>query len=297
MNSTLRQLSYLVEAARSGSVSAAAKNLSISSSSILMAIDKIESEFGVQIFVRQRSKGLMITTAGKTVILRIVQLLDEVDSFEKDLGGHEYSIEGEIHVGCFGSISPHILPQIIRNLTADHPGIKAHMHEGNLLRIQEYLRNGTVDILVTYDAGMTDEFDIEPLVSAPPHAVLAANEELALQDQVSLKDLAQRPLFLMDLPESANYILSVFKDHGYRPNVVHRTESYEMIRSSVAAGLGVAIQNMRPLINVTYGGLEVVCKPILESTRDTLLVIANRSHSESNRLANVFKKYLSDFLQ
>ncbi|MFD2856311.1 LysR family transcriptional regulator [Seohaeicola zhoushanensis] len=77
MNISLRQLEYLLAAARAGSVSGAARSMNVSSSSIFMAIDKFEEEFAIQVFVRQRASGLMLTTEGKRAIERTIRLLDE----------------------------------------------------------------------------------------------------------------------------------------------------------------------------------------------------------------------------
>jgi DNA-binding transcriptional LysR family regulator len=297
MKLSLRQLEYVAEAARLRSVSGAADSLNISRSSIFMAIDKLEEEFGIEIFVRRRSKGLQETAVGKRAIARIVRILDEATAFENDLGGGAQATAGEIRIGCFGSASPHIVPQIIRDITADHPGLSVQLHEGNLLRIQDYLRSGAVEMLLTYDAGLSDEFDFEPLIAAPPHAVLAADDHLATKDRVSIEELAERPLLLLNLPQSSNYILSLFDQFRCRPQVVHRVESFEMVRSSVAAGLGIAVLNIRPMTDETYGGLKVVCKPLVEPTRDPWLVLATRRGGVNSRRTEIFAKYCRSFFR
>lgn len=296
MNLTLRQLSYIVRAARTCSISAAAEAEAISPSSILMAIDKFESEFQTQLFVRQPSKGLVITGSGKRVIEHVVRFLDEAEDFESRISNQGPSVDGELRVGVFSSISAHTIPRILRNLAVDHPKLSIRLQEGNLITTQEYLRNGNVDIVLSYDAGMTDEFHIQPLMNVPYHAVLPEGDPLAEKAKVSLKDLTNRPLILLSLPGSEQHILSLFQHHGYRPNVIHRTGSYEMIRTSVAAGLGVAVMNMRPQINVTYGGEEVVCRAISEEIESVRLVLATRCGAPISRRAVVFTKYCNEFI-
>ena len=46
------------------------------------------------------------------------------------------------------------------------------------------------------------------------------------------------------------------------PGPIQRLESFEMVRSAAAAGLGVAILNVRPPSDTTYSGMNVTCRPL-----------------------------------
>lgn len=290
MKITLRQLTYVVAAARKGSISSAAETLNISTSSILAAIDKFEKEFGLEVFLRQRSKGLKITTAGERAIARTIQLLDEVGAFRQDMSGSDGRLQGEVRVGCFNSISPNIAPQVIRDLQARHPELTVHLIEGDIISIQERLRDGTVDVLLTYDAGLWDEFTPEFLIEAPPHVVLAETDPLAARDSVSLADLGDHPLLLLNLPQSRNYVLSLFESAGVTPGPIQRLESFEMVRSAAAAGLGAAILNIRPPNDTTYSGLRVTCRPLIAATPSPHIVLATRQSGRISRRAEAFSK-------
>lgn len=297
MNITLRQLEYVVAASREQSIAGAASSLNISTSSVLMAIDKFEHEFGVQLFVRQRSKGLVTTTAGERAIARTIRMLDEADLFVSDVSGGDTVLSGELRVGSFTSISPNIAPQIIRELGAEYPDLLVHLSEGDIVSIQQGLRDGVVDILLTYDAGLWEEFDSEILANAPPHVVLAENDPLAERDRISIQDIADRTLLLLNLPQSRNYIQSVYDRAGVRPGHVQRLESFEMVRSSAAAGLGVAILNIRPFTDNTYSGLRVVCRPLVDAGPSPKIILATRRGSRISRRAQAFAQQCRRFFQ
>ena len=55
---TLRQLRYFVSAADRGSMTGAANDHFVSQSAVSLAISDLERELDVQLFVRQRSRGL-----------------------------------------------------------------------------------------------------------------------------------------------------------------------------------------------------------------------------------------------
>ena len=147
--------------------------LHISTSSVLAAIDKAEQEFKVTIFARQKAKGLTITHAGRQIILNIEYLLEDVSAFNEKLAGLGQTLTGNLHLGCFQSISSHVLPSIIANLTRDHPGISIHIHEGDVVEIQNLLRDGTVDVILTYDFNMPVNVIKTALVNVPLHVAIA----------------------------------------------------------------------------------------------------------------------------
>ena len=136
MKITLRQLEYVVAASQAGSIAGAAEDMSISTSSILAAIDRFEEEFGIQIFVRQRSKGLATTAAGAQAIARTIRLLDETRVYTEDLKGRNMKLSGDLRVGAFTSISPNIAPRIIQDLSSRHPEMIVHLTEGDIAAIQ-----------------------------------------------------------------------------------------------------------------------------------------------------------------
>lgn len=288
MKITLRQLSYVIAASRHGSISKAAEEMSISTSSILAAIDAFEHEFKIQLFVRRRSKGLSTTETGRRAIARTIQLLDEAAAYAEELRGSDTELRGELQVGAFTSISPSIAPQVIRDLRQSHPELTVHLNEGDMMSIQHNLRDGTVDALVTYDAGLWEEFEMETLANAPPHLVLAQNDPLAQKSVVSLRDLSERTLLLLNLPQSRNYVRALFEQVGATPGPIQKLESFEMVRSAAAAGLGVAILNIRPPYDTTYSGLSVTCRPLAESEPSPNIVLATRAGGRMSRRARAF---------
>ncbi len=60
------------------------------------------------------------------------------------------------------------------------------------------------------------------------------------------KDLTERPLILLDMPETCTYLLTLFDFAARRPEVALRTRSYETIRAPTVSGLGAAVLNMWP---------------------------------------------------
>ncbi|MCL2007799.1 MAG: LysR family transcriptional regulator [Treponema sp.] len=78
---TLRQIEYIVEAERQGSLSSAAKILHTSQSTISFAIKELEREIGITIFNRSRN-GIKATEEGLEFLAKARQALSAVNELE-----------------------------------------------------------------------------------------------------------------------------------------------------------------------------------------------------------------------
>lgn len=288
MNVSFRQLQYVRTAADSGSIRRASERLRISQSSIRAAIDRVEEEFGVRIFVRQPSKGLTVTRSGRNLLQRIAGLLAEVDSFAIDASILNDTLTGELNIGCFAPFSPQFLPSIFRDMMDKYPAISIHLYEGDMREVQRLLIDGTVDVILSYDVGLSQQISSIELGEAPPYVVLSEHDPLTKQESVALADLEGKPMILLDLPESRTYFALLFQSVGSQPNIAHRTETYEMVRSLVAAGLGFSLLNLRPVIDETYDGSNVVCRPLSDKLRPLRFIIGRRRNDFSTPLVKAF---------
>lgn len=264
MRYNLRQLTYIECARKHGSIAAAADELRISRSSIAAAVDAFEEQFQVQLFLRQPSKGLVTTPAGRQLTAMISQLLHQANTFEIKAQGHTQDLTGELTIGCFAPLAPLVMPNIIRALTLRHPMLRFRLLEGDLDYISGLLNSGRADVVLSYDLAIDDGVAFEKLGEAPPYVLLSDTDPLAERDKVSLKEMALRPMVLLDLPESRAYFALMFKTLDMTPNIAFRTETYETLRGFVAAGLGYSILNLRPKIDLTYTDARVVAVPLVE---------------------------------
>jgi DNA-binding transcriptional LysR family regulator len=109
-----------------------------------------------------------------------------------------------------------------------------------------YLANGEADLAFCYDEMVEDGHDFTPLFGAPPYVLIAADEPLAQNSSVYLKELAEQPMIMLDLPRTKAYFTNMFEQFGMKPNIVHSTRSAEIARALVAGGHGYSLLNICP---------------------------------------------------
>lgn len=276
MNLTIRQLRYVSEVARLGSVQAASKALNISQSSILAAISIAEAELGSKIFDRKPARGVVVTPAGDRYTQAARVMLGAATEFDRAVGDLTGRVPRMIRIGCFEPFGALFMPEMLRAYL-DEVGdqVEIVLQEGDQLQMKEWLANGEVDLVVLYDIGPEIIGSVTRICKVPIHALIPAESPLAGREAIWISDLADHRLILLDLPQTSTYLLTLFDVLATRPEVKFRTRSYETVRSAVASGLGMSILNMRPIGRATADSPAILRKPILDDLPPPTLIVAD----------------------
>mgnify|MGYP001199892637 CR=1 FL=1 len=246
MRFTLRQLSYFVAAGETGSVTRAAEQVNISQPSISAAISHLETEFGVQLFVRHHAQGLSLTPAGQRLLVAAKDAIRPSYGLYDVASSAMGAVAGPINVGSFRTFAPLIMPELWQKFVALHPDVRMHVTEGSEAELLEGLRTARIDIALTYEISMTADMQFEPLAELSSYVLLAASHPLAARPSLRLAELADEPFVMLDLPLTRQYFLSLFDRAGTAPRIAAETSSPEALRSYVGAGIGFSLMTVRP---------------------------------------------------
>lgn len=259
---TLVQLQYFVAAATRRSMTEASADLHVAQSAVSTAIGQLERSLGVQLFIRQRSRGLALTDAGEQLLRDSRSLLAQVDEMTDSVRGRHYDLRGTLRIACFVTLAPFVLPRLISQVQQQHPALRIEVIEADVDGTMELLLNGTVEGAIAYDFGGVHDLAFDRLYSAHPHVILPADHRLAHRKRLRLAELADQDLVLLDMPQSREYFLGMLHAAGIEPRIRYTSRSYETVRSLVARGHGYSILNNIPLSPRTYDGGELRSIPI-----------------------------------
>lgn len=137
----------------------------------------------------------------------------------------------------------------------------------NQADIFSQLRRAELDIALTYDLDIPADLDFQPLHELPPYVVLGEGHPLANHTELTIEDLQNSPMVLLDLPFSGEYFLSFFRDANIKPNIAERTADMSVMRSLVANGFGFSIANIRPLNVLSPDGKKLIFVPLAGELR------------------------------
>jgi DNA-binding transcriptional LysR family regulator len=288
---TLRHLEYFVAVGETGSVTQAAQRVNISQPSISAAISHLETEFGVQLFIRHHAQGLSLTPAGQTLLRETKLLLQQVDSLHATASGLADQVVGPIDVGCLLTLAPLIMPELCHSFSERYPRTQIRVVEEHQEALFDKLRAADISLALTYDLDIPEDVSFEPLASLPPYAVFAAAHPFAGRASVSLDELASEPLVLLDLPMSRTYFLALFRVRGLEPVTRTRVHSPEVMRGLVARGYGYGIANVRPRNKASLDGHRLAYVPLSGDHRPMRLGLATLHAWRKTKLVAVLEAH------
>ncbi len=270
--------------------------MNVSSSAISAAVSHLETEFGIQLFVRKQSHALSLTAAGRVFLKEVTQLLSRADGLHDVAGDLAHKVRGPLAVGCLLTFAALVVPGVRAGFETLYPDVRFRQFERNHGQLMEMLQRGEIDVALTYDLGLLQDLDFEPLMELPPYVVFSPTHRLAGKDRINPEELVEEPLILLDLPYSREYFLSIFNNVRLRPNIVERTTDITVMRAMVANGLGYGIANIRPQANHSADGKALVYKALETETRPLVMGAALPSADHRTLTVRAFIDYCRTFM-
>lgn len=259
---TLRQLEYFVAVGEEGSIAQASERVNVSSPSISAAISQLEEEFGLSLFVRKHAHGLSLTQAGRQFMGQAKKVMAETEALSRLAGDISGVVQGPLNIGCLLTFAQVLLPALRRKFEDRYPDTQVRQVEADQLSLIEQLRRAEIDLALSYDLEIPPDLEFLPLRLLPPYAMVPLDHPVAALHEVSIADLLDHPMVLLDLPLSADYFLGLFEHTGKRPRIAERTRDMAVMRSLVANGFGYALANIRPNSDLAPDGRALCFVPL-----------------------------------
>jgi DNA-binding transcriptional LysR family regulator len=159
------------------------------------------------------------------------------------------------------------------------------------------LRSGRFDLALLYKLDMPDDVKVTELASVRPYVLLNENHRLARKRQVSLHDLADEPLVLLDVLPSRTYFTRLLESNGITPKVSFVSPSLELVRGLVGPGLGYSLLITRPFGDHTYDGEKLAIRSIAEDVEDGVIAVAALKSLRPTRLISTFEEFCVSFFR
>ncbi|WP_416311655.1 LysR family transcriptional regulator [Pseudomonas sp. W03] len=242
----LRQLRYFVAVAEVEHVGKAAEQLHISQSPLSRQIAQLEERLGLQLFERSQQR-LRLTSDGRTFLHEAKALLkhaERLESLGRRLG------RGETGGLCVGYVSHAIhagvLPDALRRVREERPGIHIALYNLSAQEQFEGLRQRSLDIALVCEPPMADDPDLlaSPVFNDPLHLALPLGHPLADKAVIEPADLHEQDWIMVEghLQQSRReQFLASCVEAGFTPQI--RLEAAEPLSALglVSAGLGLAL--------------------------------------------------------
>ena len=157
----LVQLRYFVAITESGSISGAARSLSVSQPTITLAIQRLEEELKTTLFLRGRG-GVALTRTGEELLGHARDVFGALNRAEQRIAGLEQELVGNFVVGCHESLGAYFLPVFMRQFLRTAPNIDISLWNGTSAAVT--------------DAVLERKVDFGLVVNPRPHPALVITE-------------------------------------------------------------------------------------------------------------------------
>lgn len=298
---TLQQLKYVIEVARSRSISKAAQSLFISQPSLSNALKELEKEMGITIFLRT-NKGIMLTPEGSEFLGYARQVVEQAELLENRYA-HTQSPQQHFSVStqhyafavsafvrlledfnreeyefAFRETKTYEIIDDVKNLRSEI-GI-LYVNEFNKKVIYKFLREGNLVF--------------QKLFEAKPHVFISSKNPLAQKDYVTLSDLHPYPYLSFEQGEFNSFyfseeILSTLS----RPKNIRVTDRATIFNLLIGLN-GYTIST--GIISHELNDEDIVAVPLNIDERITVGYITHKNITNSP-LANIYIQYLHETIE
>jgi len=233
----LTQLRSFYAVARTGSFTRAAEFLHVSQPTITTQVGLLEDRYDVELFHRH-GRSVKLTELGE----QLTQLAQQVFSLEAD-AVHLLGDAGELRSGQLrvAAVGPFHVTRMLVDFNQRYPGIKVSVSTGNSRDVLDRLLDYRADVGVLAQLVSDSRFLSEPFSMHPIVIFTSSSHRFAKRRSIRLADLHGERLILREEGSTTRKALELaLAEAGVEPEVVMEISSREIIRETVAQGIGIA---------------------------------------------------------
>lgn len=247
-------LKYLIVVTEAGSISHAAERLYISQQGLSQAIRQLEKQLGVTLLNRTGNKiylsetGIKIAEKAKELLFKYDELMEIAKTSSKNI--HERNQSQKITLLTTPFLAGTLLPDLVCKFSQKHPNVNLVIAEKippEILKTIKEDREAIGLFSILSDRLNLKEFNdsqinFEPFYECKQLACVTKSSPLANRESVTLSELAQYPLAILDIGQNAQQLLPSLEPFG-KVNIMLRTGDRKLHRETIASGLAVGFTN------------------------------------------------------
>lgn len=233
MKYSLEQLMTFEQVAKSGSFSAAARDLKKSQSSVNMAMSNLEIELNVALFERT-PRQVRLTPEGEVLREYVKTILERCHAFDQRVTGFNQQIES--HVSLAIELPYITIAPVLYEFSMTFPEVDIHIKEPFRGDVEAMVKSGEVDLGITLSHSVESEtIQFTQLGKVVMVHVVSVDHPLAQQIPVSFADLHNWRHITFGSQEK-----KIATTEYLGSPMLWRVESYSAMLDAALAGLGWA---------------------------------------------------------
>ncbi|MEH6629581.1 MAG: hydrogen peroxide-inducible genes activator [Halopseudomonas aestusnigri] len=185
---TIRQLEYFLAVAETLHFRKAAERLNVSQPTLSDQIKELEYRLGIVLLERSR-QAVQLTSVGEDLLDRTRYLLRDLDDLCDAAKSAKGMLGGRLRLGVAPTVGPYLLPHVIPLLHQKYPKLKLHIREDRSRALEQTLREGLHDLVLTALPVEDDSFQFKALYEEPLLIGMSKEHPLAEKEIIEPDDL------------------------------------------------------------------------------------------------------------
>lgn len=234
----IRVLRYFLAVVREESITKAAEVLHITQPTLSRQLSQLEEEIGVRLFDRGTRK-IALTNEGILLRRRAEEIIQLVDTTERELVEQDEQVEGKISIGCGEIAAVRLLAELIRTFREKYNRVSFDIFTAAADLVKEQMDKGLLDIGLLLEPVDMEKYDFIRLDMRENWVVLMRPDDpLAEKECVTAEDLLSLPLILPRRMNVQSELASWFGDQYEKVNAAFTSNL--STNSAVMVGAGLA---------------------------------------------------------
>jgi DNA-binding transcriptional LysR family regulator len=228
VDADLRLLRYFVAVAEELHFTRAAARLHMTQQPLSAAIRRLEADLGVQLFDRT-TRRVELTDAGRALLEPARSALQAAEDALAAARATGQGVAGELRFGRSHG-ARYGLEALFATLAERHPALRLRIRQDSNASLLADVRDGQLDLAVTFCARIPAELEHERLKDEPVVAAVAATHPLADRETIALHELRGETFALDASGENRDYddaIVETCRRSGFEPRTRATAEMHD----------------------------------------------------------------------
>ncbi|MBY9082443.1 LysR family transcriptional regulator [Paenibacillus sp. HN-1] len=264
-------------AAKTGSLTQAAKILFLTQPSVSHSIKQLEDSFGMTLFQRN-SKGVVLTQEGAQLFSYIEQSQILISLAEKKMAELKNLESGELRIGGSDSLFKHFLLPYLERYHREYPDVSLHLNHGTTPEVIQFLKEGKIDLGVVRTPILDPQLTVMESYGLKD-CFVAGDKYAKLKGQVlTLDQLLRYPIILFSRNSRARTaITELVEQQGYQLTPDIEVGSVDLLIEFARRGLGISYITKEFVTNELQDGslFEVSLNVDLPASKAGIMTIRN----------------------
>ncbi|HXB55618.1 MAG TPA: LysR family transcriptional regulator [Vicinamibacteria bacterium] len=237
----VRQLDMFRAVAEEGSFTRAAERLHVSQSAISRQIKLLEEELG-GVLLHRGGKRVALTPPGELLLKTANRVHRDLQEVASQISDTHALHRGTLSLAGGMTVCMHILPRVLRKYLRLYKEVDLRVVSAATETILRLIRNHEVDLALLTLPIVAKDLEVVPVLKEEMVVVTARGHPLSRERTIETSRLGRYPWILYEAGSNTRKILEqFFREEEIQVDVAMETENVEIIKSMVAAGLGITL--------------------------------------------------------